>query len=237
METGSLPDRALADPPRLNVPHARPPVRTTLAGRFVAVEPLDPVRHLDDLFAAAAPAALWDWLGYGPFADRAAMRAWLEACANSVDPLFFALRDLADGRVKGMCAWLRLDPAMGVIEIGHIWLGAGLQRTPAGTEAMHLLFRHAFDERGYRRLEWKCNARNERSRNAALRLGFTFEGIFRQHMISKGSSRDTAWFSLLDHEWPAVRGAMQRWLEPANFDAQGRQMARLGALIAAERSG
>lgn len=232
-----MPDVSPSAPERLTVPHSHPPVRTRLAGRFVAVEPLDPVRHLADLQVAATEPSLWRWLGYGPFADAATLGPWLEERAWSADPLFMALRDLSDDRVKGMCAWLRLDPAMGVIEIGHIWYGIGLQRTPAATEAMYLLFRHAFAERGYRRLEWKCDAANEPSREAARRLGFTFEGIFRQHMIVKGRNRDTAWFSLLDHEWPAVGRAMESWLAPANFDPAGRQRARLGELIAAERGG
>jgi RimJ/RimL family protein N-acetyltransferase len=230
-------DDSSADAPLLGRAPARPPVRTSLAGRFVRLEPLDPVRHLDDLFAAAADPAIWAWLGYGPFADRPALQVWLEDRAHSVDPLFFAVRDLRDGRAKGMCAWLRLDPAMAVIEVGHIWYGPELQRTPATTEAMLLLFRHAFEERRYRRLEWKCNAENQRSRNAALRLGFTFEGVFRQHMITKGRNRDTAWFSLLDDEWPAIGAAMSRWLAPANFTPDGRQVSKLADLIAAARQG
>ena len=225
-----------ADEP-LQVPHARPPVRTSFAGRHVRLEPLDPAAHLDDLFAAAADEAIWAWLGYGPFEDKLTMRAWLEDRARSLDPLFFAVRDLRDGRAKGMCAWLRLDPAMGVIEIGHIWYGTELQRTAGTTEVMYLLFRHAFEDCGYRRLEWKCDAQNQRSRNAALRFGFTFEGIFRQHMITKGRNRDTAWFSLLDHEWPATRAAFERWLAPANVREDGAQIERLGDLIAAARSG
>ncbi len=201
----------------LATPHALLPQHTSFKGRFVRLEPLDPAAHLDDLCAAAAAPAIWDCLGDGPFAERAAMQTWLEARALSADPLFFAVRDGRDARAKGMCAWLRLEPDMGVIEIGHIWYGTELQRTPATTEAMYLLFRHAFEACGYRRLEWKCNAANTRSRNAALRLGFSFEGIFRQHMIVKGRNRDTAWFSLLDHEWPAIRTGLERWLAPASF--------------------
>jgi len=208
--------------PGLTLPVARPPVRTSFAGRFVRLEPLDPPAHGDDLFAAAAEPAIWDWLGYGPFTDRADFQHWLEARAASADPLVFALRDQRDGKAKGMCAWLRIEPAMGVIEIGHIWYGTGLQRRPATTEAMHLLLGHAF-ARGYRRLEWKCDAGNAKSRAAALRLGFTFEGIFRQHMVVKGRNRDTAWFGLLDADWPTARAAQAAWLAPANFDAKGEQ--------------
>lgn len=219
----------------LSIPHARPPVLEVMDGHLVRLEPLDPAAHLDDLFAAAGDATIWDWLGYGPFPDKPAMRAWLEECARSPDPLWFAIRDKADGRAKGMCAWLRIEPAMGVIEIGHIWYGTSLQRTAAATEAMYLLFCHAFETGGYRRLEWKCNALNQRSRNAARRLGFTFEGIFRQHMISKGRNRDTAWFSLLDNEWPATRRGFEQWLAPENVAADGRQIASLGELIEASR--
>lgn len=219
----------------LSVPHAKAPARTVIEGRLARVEPLDPVAHLDQLFEAAAEPSIWDWLGYGPFADKAVMRTWLEGCARSADPLFFAIRDTADGKVKGMCAWMRIEPAMGVIEIGNIWFGTELQRSPAATEVMYRLFRHAFDEAGYRRLEWKCNALNERSRRAAKRFGFTFEGIFRQHMITKGRNRDTAWFSLLDHEWPATGRAFEQWLAPENIAADGQQKASLGSLIEAVR--
>ena len=227
----------MQDAQPLRLPYARPPVRTSFSGRFVRLEPLDPVAHQGELFAAAAEPAIFDWLGYGPFLEAVAMQAWLEARALSVDPLFFAVRDLRDGRAKGMCAWLRLDPTMGVIEVGHIWYGTTLQRTAGPTEAMYLLFRHAFEDCGYRRLEWKCNALNGKSRSAALRFGFGFEGVFRQHMITKGRSRDTAWFSLLDHEWPATKAAFERWLAPANFGADGGQIERLGPLIEAARAG
>lgn len=228
-------ERAGIEPTVLSVPHARPPTRTVIEGRLSSVEPLDPDAHLDQLFEAAADRSIWDWMANGPFADTAAMRSWLEGCARSTDPLFFAIRDKAEGKVKGMCAWMRIEPGMGVIEIGNIWLGPSLQRTAAATEVMYQLFRHAFDELGYRRLEWKCNALNERSRRAAQRFGFTFEGIFRQHMIVKGRNRDTAWFSLLDHEWPATRRAFEQWLASENFDADGRQIEPLGSLIEASR--
>lgn len=227
----------MSDVTPLDLPGARAPLRSRFTGRHAGLEPLDPVAHLDDLFAAAADPAIWEWLRYGPFVDKKAMHEWLAARALSSDPLFFAVRDLRDGRAKGMCAWLRLEPAMGVIEIGHFWYGSGLQRTAATTEAAYLLLCHAFEDCGYRRVEWKCNAANERSRNAALRFGFTFEGTFRQHMIVRGKSRDTAWFSLLDHEWPATRIGFERWLAPENVDAAGIQITRLGDLIAAARTG
>jgi RimJ/RimL family protein N-acetyltransferase len=196
-----------------------------LRGDRVRLEPLDPA-WADDLQAAAAgDPQLWDYLPYGPFADTAAMRAHLAAQAASADPLFYAV--VEDGRAAGVVSYLRVEPEHGCIEIGHIWFGAALQRTPAATEAIYLLARHAFDDLGNRRLEWKCDAANARSRRAAERFGFTFEGVFRQHMIVKGRNRDTAWFSIVDGEWPAVREAFEAWLAPENFDADGRQKAPL----------
>lgn len=219
--------------PLQRLPSGRPPSRTTFEGRFARVEPLDPTLHGAELFAAARDPGIWDWLAYGPFPDAATMRLWLEQRAVLADPLFFAIRDRADGLAKGMCAWLRLDPANGVVEIGHIWLGDALQRTPAATEALYLLFRHVMDDLGYRRLEWKCDSGNARSRRAAARFGFTFEGIFRQHLIVKGRNRDTAWFSLLDHEWPEIRVGFERWLAPENFTTEGHQIRSLAACRAA----
>jgi RimJ/RimL family protein N-acetyltransferase len=218
---------------------AQPPRHRTLAGRFVRLEPLDPARHAAALFAAthgpAADPELWTYLPYGPFAGEAALRAWLEDAAPSQDPLFFAIVDQATGEAAGVDSFLRIAPADAVIEIGHVWFGTALQRTPGATEAIALLARHAFDDLGNRRLEWKCDAANFRSRRAAERFGFTYEGTFRQHMIVKGRNRDTAWFSMLDAEWPAARAAFERWLDPANFDAEGRQRRRLAELRAEQR--
>ena len=214
---------------------ATPPAREVLRGERVRFEPLDPARA-DDLHAAAAgDPQLWDHLPYGPFADAEAMRAHLAVQAASADPLFFAIVDAASGRACGVASYLRIEPAHGCIEIGHIWFGAGLQRTAAATEAIYLLARHAFDDLGNRRLEWKCDAANARSRRAAERFGFTFEGVFRQHMIVKGRNRDSAWFSLLDSEWPAMREAFETWLRPENFDAAGRQRTPLRRLAPAAR--
>jgi RimJ/RimL family protein N-acetyltransferase len=197
----------------------------------VRLEPLDPERHTGDLLAAAAgDPRLWHYLPYGPFADAEELRGWLAERATSTDPLFLAVVDTATGRASGVVSYLRIEPGDGCIEIGHIWFGAPLQRTPAATEAIYLLARHAFDDLGNRRLEWKCDAANARSRRAAERFGFTFEGVFRQHMIVKGRNRDTAWFSLLDGEWPAARAAFEAWLAPENFDADGRQRRPLAAL-------
>jgi len=208
------------------------PPHQPLAGRFVRLEPLDATRHGDDLWQElqGPDPALWDYLPYGPFAARAAFDAWLAGNAESRDPQFYTVVDQKHGRALGLLSYLRITPKDGCIEIGHITFGAGLQRTPGATEAVYLLARRAFDELGYRRFEWKCNARNVRSRRAAERFGFSYEGLFRQHMVVKGESRDTAWYSLLDSEWPRCREAFQRWLAADNFDGEGRQKQRLEEL-------
>jgi RimJ/RimL family protein N-acetyltransferase len=215
---------------------ARAPGRTALEGRLVRLVPLDPARHAPPLYAAShgsgADPRLWTYLPYGPFHDEAALRAFLEDAARSDDPLFYAIEDRATGAAAGVASFLRIAPSDGVIEIGHIWFGTALQRTSGATEAIFLLARHAFDDLGNRRLEWKCDAANERSRRAAERFGFTYEGTFRQHMIVKGRNRDTAWFALLDHEWPAARAAFERWLAPENFGPDGVQRRRLAELRA-----
>ena len=212
---------------------ARPfPPHEALAGRFVRLEPLDAARHGDDLWQAlqGPDPALWDYLPYGPFAERAAFDAWLAGHADGRDPQCYAVVEQTDGRALGLLAYLRITPKDGCIEIGHIAFGAALQRTPGATEAVFLLARNAFDTLGYRRLEWKCNARNARSRRAAERFGFSYEGLFRQHMIVKGENRDSAWYSIIDGEWPACRTALERWLAAGNFDGEGRQACRLAAL-------
>ncbi len=209
------------------------PARDTLVGRYVRLEPLDPARHGDDLCQALrgpdADPLLWDYLPYGPFSGRTDFDAWLAGHAASRDPLCFAVTDVASGRARGLLAYLSLAPAHGSLEIGHVAFGHAMQRSRASTEAVYLLAARAF-ELGYRRLEWKCDSRNRRSWRAAERLGFVHEGVFRQHRVVKGRNRDTAWFSLLDGEWPSRRAAFERWLDPANFDDQGRQRQRLEAL-------
>jgi RimJ/RimL family protein N-acetyltransferase len=214
-------------------PRPRPP-RRPLDGRYCRLEPLDPERHGPDLFAANAAddGRMWTYLPVGPFDGEASYRRWLEAVAGGDDPLFHTIVDVAGGRAVGLCSYLRIDPPNGVIEIGHLQFSPRLQRTPAATEAMFLLIRRAFDELGYRRMEWKCDSLNAPSRAAAERLGFRFEGIFRQAVVYKGRNRDTAWFSIVDAEWPTRRAACERWLDVANFDAQGRQIARLADLRA-----
>jgi RimJ/RimL family protein N-acetyltransferase len=208
---------------------ARVPPREPISGARVRLEPVDPARHLDDLFEAAGDDELWTYMPYGPFADRTAFAAHLEGQAAASDPLFYAVVERASGRALGVVSYLRIDPQNGVIEIGHIWFGRALQRTPAATEAIYLLARHAF-ELGNRRFEWKCNAANAGSMSAARRFGFTYEGTFRQHMIVKGRNRDTAWFSITDGEWPRIQTGFERWLAPDNFDAQGTQRRPLADL-------
>jgi RimJ/RimL family protein N-acetyltransferase len=213
-------------------PAGVPDATTALRGERVALEPLRAGAHGEALWAAAtdgADPALWAYLPYGPFdGDRAGFDAHLRAQEASEDPRFYAV--VVDGTACGVVSYLRIEPAHGVIEIGHIWFGAALQRTAAATEVVYLLARHAFATLGHRRLEWKCDAANARSQAAARRFGFTHEGTFRQHMVVKGRNRDTAWFSILDLEWPAVRGAFEAWLAPGNFAADGSQRRELAEL-------
>jgi RimJ/RimL family protein N-acetyltransferase len=225
-------DRQFGDP----VPDFMPPVRPaaqTLTGTHVQLEPLRADLHSADLHRAMrADDRIWDYLAYGPFASEADYHAWISRGEAGEDPLFYALRDLKTGRCGGVASYLRISPGDGVIEVGHICLSPEMQSTIAATEAMRLIMAWAFDA-GYRRCEWKCNALNLPSRRAALRLGFRYEGTFRQATISKGRNRDTAWYSVIDREWPALRGCFDRWLDPANFDAEGRQRQRLSDLTAA----
>jgi RimJ/RimL family protein N-acetyltransferase len=218
---------------------ARPvPPRTPMQGQFCRLEPLDPARHAEDLYAANSldnEGRNWTYLFVGPFATFEAYRAWLEKVAAGVDPLFHAIIDLETGKAVGVATYMRIDPAHGVIEVGNINYSPLLQRKPAATEAMFLMMRRVFDELGYRRYEWKCDSLNAPSRAAALRLGFQFEGIFRQAVVNKGRNRDTAWYSIIDSEWPALKRAFEAWLAPENFDAEGRQKRALGDLIKAER--
>ena len=215
------------------LPSGRAPERRVLEGAYVRLEPVNVAAHAASLYALshARPedAVLWTYMAYGPFADQAAFEGWLAERARSDDPLFFAIVDLASGAASGMASYLNIAPAHGCVEIGHIWFAPVLQKTRAASEAIFLMMRHAFDDLGYRRLEWKCDALNAASRRAARRFGFTYEGTFRQHMVVKGRNRDTAWFAMLDREWPAVRAAFERWLAPDNFDAAGRQRTPLAA--------
>jgi RimJ/RimL family protein N-acetyltransferase len=210
------------------------PESTTLSGRHVTLARLDPARHVQALWegsGGAQHARLWTYFSYGPFEDRAAFDADLRIKAATEDPLFFAILDAPSGRALGHAAYMRIAPEHRCIEVGNILYTPALQRTVGATEAMYLMARHVFEELGYRRYEWKCDALNEPSRRAALRLGFAFEGIFRQHMIVKGRNRDTAWFAMLDRDWPARKAALERWLDPSNFDAEGKQKAPLSQLL------
>ena len=211
--------------------HAAPrPDRTPLEGRDVVLRPIDAAADGPGLYALShgpEHESLWMYLWDGPFPSEAAFLDDLARKAVSEDPFFYAIVERATGRAVGYASYLRITPRDRVIEVGSILFTPALQRTRAATEAMYLMARHAFDGLGYRRYEWKCNALNAPSRRAAARLGFQFEGIFRQHMIVKGRSRDTAWFAMLDRDWPAIRAAYEAWLDPANFDTRGRQRTPL----------
>ncbi|MFG1479862.1 GNAT family protein [Xanthobacter sp. V4C-4] len=222
--------------PPVEGPPARRPEPVRLEGRLVRVVPFDPGRHGAELHALShGPErdALWAYLGAAPFADRDAFVRFYAQAATKADPLLFALEQTADGRAVGHATYMRVEPAHRVVEVGNILFTPALQRRPAGTEAMYLMARHAFEDLGFRRYEWKCNALNAPSRRAAERLGFTFEGVFRQHMIVKGRNRDTAWYAMLDTDWPRARAAFEAWLDPANFDAEGRQRRALEDVRAA----
>jgi RimJ/RimL family protein N-acetyltransferase len=211
---------------------AQSPARAALDGETVRLEPLDPSRHGDELFAETAGAdSTWDYLAYGPFGDRDQFVRWLEQRAPLDDPLTFAIIDRANATARGLASLMRIDPANGVIEIGHIWLSPRLQRTRQATETIYLMSRYAF-ELGNRRLEWKCDALNSASRRAADRFGFVFEGVFRNHMVIKDRNRDTAWYSITDAEWPSRKAAFEAWLSPENFDPAGRQKSALADLRA-----
>jgi RimJ/RimL family protein N-acetyltransferase len=211
---------------------AHPP-ETLMTGRYCRIERLDAERHGAELFtafAAAPDARDWTYLSVGPFADAGHYADYLRGEAAKTDPLHHAIIDAATGKAVGTAALMRIDPAHGVIEIGSIAYSSLLKRSRAGTEAMFLFMRRVFDELGYRRYEWKCDSLNGPSRRAAERYGFQYEGTFRQAIVYKGRSRDTAWFSIIDRDWPAIRTAFERWLAPENFDAVGIQRQSLASL-------
>jgi RimJ/RimL family protein N-acetyltransferase len=225
------PDRPLGLPLPGWSPRPRPE-RTPLSGRHCRLEPLSADVHADDLWRANSQddGRMWDYMSCGPFAGFQEYKTWAAGAAAGEDPLFFAIVDPAAGKALGVASYLRIDPANGVIEVGNIAYSPALQGTVLATEAMHLMMAHAFDDLGYRRYEWKCNALNAPSRRAAQRLGFSYEGLFRNHMVVKGCNRDTAWFAITDAAWPAVKDAHQIWLAEDNFDADGRQRQSLSAL-------
>jgi RimJ/RimL family protein N-acetyltransferase len=218
---------------------ARRPAQIALSGAHVLLRPLQPASDAETLFALThAPhgdESIWTYLPDGPYRSAEEMREELVRAAASEDPLFCALVSSDGERPLGMAAYLRITPEFGVIEIGHIWFAAPLKRTTAATEAIFLLLREAFDSMGYRRVEWKCDALNAASRAAAERFGFSFEGVFRKHMLVKGRSRDTAWYAIVDDDWPAIRSGFEAWLVEENFDAAGVQKQRLSELVTRAR--
>jgi RimJ/RimL family protein N-acetyltransferase len=229
-DEGEAPSAGPPIGPLVDSTPAQRPGLFTLQGRYGTVVRLDAARHGADLWdAVRSHDSVWNYLTYGPFPDHASFAAWLGERERLDDPFYYAIL-APDGRAVGVATLMRIRPDMRVIEVGHILYGTPLQRTPLATEAQYLLARYIFETLGYRRYEWKCNALNGPSRRAALRFGFTFEGLFRQDMIVKGRSRDTAWFSMLDSEWPARKAAFERWLAPENFDGKGRQRTSLSVL-------
>lgn len=222
-------------------PSGKAPEKRPMQGRLARLEPMDVERHADGLYVASHDSdeakRVWTYLPHGPFADVAALKTWAARMLQAPDRLFFAIREVHTERIGGMAMYSEIRPEHGVSELGYIWFAPSLQRTPLATEALFLMLQHAFDDLKYRRMQWRCNALNEKSRAAALRLGFTFEGIFYQQQVVKGRNRDTAWHSMLDSEWPRIRANFQRWLAPQNFDAQGRQRLSLRQLNASHAVG
>ena len=213
-------------------PRPRPP-RTALQGRLCLLEPLDADSHaraLHEAYGEDTEGRNWTYLPYGPFPSAEAYAEWVKARQHQDDPLFYVISLASSGRPVGVASYLRIDPEMGSLEVGSLCYAPALQRSPASTEAMYLMMRRAFDELGYRRYEWKCDALNGPSRRAAERLGFRYEGTLRQMMVIKQRSRDSAWYSILDSEWPRLRTAFERWLDPTNFGASGAQRRRLEEL-------
>jgi RimJ/RimL family protein N-acetyltransferase len=214
-------------------PRPRPP-RTPMQGHSCRLEPLEAPRHaaaLHEAYLLDRDGGNWTYLPYGPFDSPGQYAEWIEAREAGEDPVFYAICDQSSGRPVGVASYLRIDPEMGSIEVGHLSYSPLLQRTPAATEAMYLMMRRAFDELGYRRYEWKCDSLNAASLGAAERLGFVYEGTFRQLVVMKQRNRDTAWFSILDSEWPAIKAGLEGWLDPSNFDEEGAQRRKLGELL------
>ena len=218
-----------------HLPSALVPARTALVGRLVTLEPLDAARHAGDLFEAshgsAAALRIWDYLPVGPWGSQAEYTTVLRQQTARHEQVYYAVRPAEGGKACGQTSFLDIQPENGVIEIGSIWFGLTLRRTRSATEALYLMLRYAMDDLGYRRMQWRCNALNSASRAAARRLGFRFEGIFYNHMIFKGKNRDTAWYSILDDEWPEIRVILEQWLAPSNFAQDGVAKTSLTALM------
>ena len=221
-ENEQLFPRPLSGDDVVTPPPALVPSRIPLIGNYVTLEPQNAEQHAEELYDAGHSSdealRIWDYLTYGPWPNVDSYKQTLRAQSSSFDPVFFTIRSADTGRACGQASLLDIDAQNGVIEIGHIWFGTELQRTPGGTEALFLMLKYCMDDLGYRRMQWRCNALNQRSRNAAQRLGFRFEGIFYNHLIFKGKNRDTAWYSILDDEWPEVKEKMNAWLSTSNFD-------------------
>jgi RimJ/RimL family protein N-acetyltransferase len=218
-----------------HLPSALVPARTALVGRYVTLEPLDAARHTGDLFEAShgseAALRIWDYLPWGPWKSEVEYSNVLRQQTARPEQIYYAIHPAAGGKACGHASFLDIQPEHGVIEIGSIWFGLKLRRTRGATEALYLMLHYAMDDLRYRRMQWRCNALNAASRAAARRLGFRFEGIFHNHMIFKGRNRDTAWYSILDDEWPEVREIMERWLRPSNFDQDGTAKTSLSVLM------
>ena len=211
------------------------PPRINLVGNHVALEPQDAAKHAEALYRCShdneEALRIWDYLAYGPWPSVEAYADVIKNQSASFDPIFYALRVKESNQVCGQASLMDIHATNGVIEIGHIWFAPSLQRTTAATEALYLMIKHAMDDLGYRRMQWRCNSLNEGSRAAARRLGFRFEGIFYNHLIFKGKNRDTAWYSILDDEWPEVKTNLEQWLDPSNFDSEGCEKASLSSLM------
>lgn len=217
------------------LPSGRLPARTPIEGTQVRIEPLDPEVHTSELYQASHDTAearhIWDYLPWGPWKEPDAFGSWLRALAGRPDRIWSAFRTRHDGRAKGMACYFDIAPDQGVIEIGGIWFSPEMQRTRAATETLFMMMSYTMDDLRYRRLQWRCNALNERSRRAARRLGFRFEGIFYSHMIVKGHNRDTAWYAITDQDWPVLRDIFQQWLNDDNFDQDGVAQSSLSGLM------
>jgi len=225
--------------PLLNWTPCAFPSHEVIQGRFCRLEPLNFEKHCDGLYKALtgdADPALYNYLLYGPFDNRSGFDEWVTQMVGSTDPQFYAIIENESSLVMGLISLLSIDKNNGGIEIGHVVFGANMQRKPFGTEAIYLLGKLAMDDLGYRRLAWRCHNENQRSRRAAQRFGFTFEGVFRQHYVCKDRNRNTAWFSIIDSEWPVCRNAFEKWLAPENFDAEGLQVQTLDAIRASLKS-
>jgi len=217
------------------LPSSLLPQRTKIEGRFVDLEPQDASKHAQELFEAGhgneAALKIWDYLAYGPWPSVDVYTADLRQQSASFDPIFYTIRSRTTGKACGQASFLDMHAQNGVIEIGHIWFGPDLQRTRGATEALFLMLKYAMDDLGYRRMQWRCNSLNEKSRQAARRLGFRFEGIFYNHLIFKGKNRDTTWYSILDDEWPEVRGIIEGWLSDCNYNGDGESQSSLAELM------